>query len=47
MTATEQSRMRVVVRIRPLSNKEIKNEEETVICQLDDKVIRTSASIQK
>ena len=38
MTEDNKSRMRVVVRIRPPSKKEIENEEELIIEQLDEKV---------
>jgi len=38
MSENESSKMRVVVRIRPMSSREIENEEERVIEQIDDKV---------
>jgi hypothetical protein len=38
MGENESSKMRVVVRIRPMNSREIQNEEERVIEQIDDKV---------
>ena len=38
MGENENARMRVVVRIRPINQKELKNDEETILEQLDEKV---------
>ena len=38
MGENENARMRVVVRIRPINQKELRNEEETILEQLDEKV---------
>ena len=38
MGENENARMRVVVRIRPINPKELKNQEETILEQLDEKV---------
>ena len=44
MGENENARMRVVVRIRPINQKELRNEEETVLEQLDEKVFFISNS---
>jgi len=39
MGENENARMRVVVRIRPINQKELRNEEETILEQLDEKAL--------
>ena len=45
MGENESSKMRVVVRIRPMNSREIENEEERVIEQIDDKVGQITKNI--
>ncbi|CBY37214.1 unnamed protein product [Oikopleura dioica] len=47
MSENESSKMRVVVRIRPMSSREIENEEERVIEQIDDKALVFDPEIEE